>query len=490
MTIAFVALGFCCTFAWAGDNVPVESCWPQFRGSGGLGLAPEGMTLPVHFGPNKNVLWKTSLPRGISSPCIWGSRIFLTGYEAKEMKLETFCLNARDGRIVWRKTAPAEKIEKWFHANSPATPTPATDGERVYVYFGSYGLLCYDMDGKEIWKKALPPVGNEFGSGTSPVVAGDVLLLGCQGKEPCLLGLNSHTGEVLWKKEKPIAGVGYSVPLIRQGEKGVEVVLPGSRGLQAFDVKTGTEHWQVTGLKGAAIPSPAAGDGLLFFVAHMTGGDPDDRIKLPSFDDLLKKFNANKEGMLDKNKIDLKMVIYDRGAKDPDDNITLGDFFDWADQNHDGKVDRKEWANLGVLISKFESALVAVRPEGQGDITKNGVLWRENRALPEVPSPLYYRERLYVIKDGGVVSCFEGATGKLLYRKRLGASGFYYASLVAGDGKIYAASTNGVVSVFQAGDKLRVLARNSLADAISATPAFADGRIYVRTDNALYAFRE
>src|SRR6516162_7121672 len=119
-----------------------EPAWPQFRGTGGLGVAGEEMKLPVRFGPSKSVLWKASLPPGLSSPCIWGERIFLTGFDKGGQKLETFCLDRKDGMILWRRPAPAAEIEKCFPPNSPATPTPTSDGKSVYVYFGSFGLLA------------------------------------------------------------------------------------------------------------------------------------------------------------------------------------------------------------------------------------------------------------------------------------------------------------------------------------------------------------
>src|SRR5207248_1394959 len=107
-----------------------------------------------------------------------------------------------------------------------------------------------------------------------------------------------------------------------------------------------------------------------------------------------------------------------------------------------------------------------VRPGGQGDLTQQAVAWKEKRALPEVPSPLYYQGQIYLVKDGGIVSCLDAKTGKLRYRERLGAAGFYYSSPVAGDGKIYAASLQGVVSVFQAGDKFEVLGKTDLGEPI------------------------
>ena len=108
--------------------------------------------------------------------------------------------------------------------------------------------------------------------------------------------------------------------------------------------------------------------------------------------------------------------------------------------------------------------------------------------MPYVPSPLHYRDRVYLVKDGGIVSCFEAERGTLVFQGRLGPRGKYHASPVAGDGKVYAASRDGVVTVFEAGNQLHVLARNDFGESISATPALVDSRLYIRTDRALYAF--
>jgi outer membrane protein assembly factor BamB len=155
----------------------VQARWPQFRGPGGQGIGRPGLKLPATFGPNQHVVWKTALAGGHSSPCIWDDRIFLTGFDTKTRQLETICLERKSGKIRWRRPAPAEKIEKVHEINTPASSTPATDGAQVYVYFGSYGLLCYSMDGELKWQRPLEPIPTFFGSGTSPVVAGELVLL-------------------------------------------------------------------------------------------------------------------------------------------------------------------------------------------------------------------------------------------------------------------------------------------------------------------------
>lgn len=481
---AFAFIAFASLFPSSPHAADIS--WPQFRGPGGRGVSNDEKPTPVDFGPNKNLLWKTPLPQGLSSPCIWGDRIFITGHDKAADKLETICLDRASGRTIWRKAAPAEKIEKFFTANSPATPTIATDGRSIYVYFGSFGLLCYDFEGKELWRKPLATPATTFGTGSSPVLAGKAVLLAGPGKDPFLLAVDATTGATLWKKERPRFGVGYAAPLVRQGKD--EVLLATGRGLVAFDIKDGSEKWWIGGFFGGGIPSPVEGEDMVFVVAHFPGGDPDDRMKLPPFNELLTKYDTNKDGLLSREEAPMKLILYDRGGHDPDSSITLEDMFPLADKNNDGMIDRQEWEALGQAMAKRESSLFAIRPNGKGELTAEQVIWKEKRALPEVPTPLLYRGRLYLVKDGGVASCFDAISGKLIYRDRLGPTGFYYASLVLGDGKIYAASLQGVLTVYRSGDRLEVLAQTDLGEPIAATPALADGKLYVRSEGHLWAF--
>ena len=120
--------------------------WPQFRGPNGSGIG-DGQP-PVEFGPSQNLLWKTAVGAGLSSPVIAKGRVFLTDFDRATKQLSTLCLDQRTGEILWRRTVAPVEIGKVHQIGSPAAPTPVTDGERVYVYFGSYGLLSYDFDGK------------------------------------------------------------------------------------------------------------------------------------------------------------------------------------------------------------------------------------------------------------------------------------------------------------------------------------------------------
>ena len=154
--------------------------WPQFRGPAGAGVAAGDA--PLEFGPGpgskKNLLWSADAGSGHSSPIIWGNSLFLTSFDAASKKLEVLAFDRGNGRIRWRQTVPATEIEKVHAVSSPATATPVVDGERVYVYFGSSGLFCYDLAGKLVWSSPMPVADVAFGSGTffpSVVVSGCAL---------------------------------------------------------------------------------------------------------------------------------------------------------------------------------------------------------------------------------------------------------------------------------------------------------------------------
>ena len=162
-----------------------------------------------------------------------------------------------------------------------------------------------------------------------------------------------------------------------------------------------------------------------------------------------------------------------------------------ADQNKDALVSEDEWNANVAMLTKGEHGVFALRAPGRGDVTATHVAWRQKRGAATVSSPLYYRGRVYAVQDGGRVTGYEAKTGTVLFeQERLDAPGEYHASPVAADGKIYFASTRGMVSVIEAGDRLKVLARNKLDERIAATPAITDDKLYIRTATHLWAFGE
>jgi outer membrane protein assembly factor BamB len=227
------------------------AAWPQFRGPNCAGVS-ETDKPPVEFGPTTNLLWKIALPAGISSPCIWQDRIFLTGFT--DQKLTTLCLRRRDGIVLWRQFAPAETIEEVNPDSSPASATVATDGERIYSYFGSYGLLAYDFDGRELWRKPLPLVVSLNGSGTSPVVIDGMVIVNRDQEDgkSSLLAVEARTGKTAWETPRPFAGSSYTTPVLWERGPVRDVVLAGSLRVMGYGLKDGKEQWSATGLKRSA----------------------------------------------------------------------------------------------------------------------------------------------------------------------------------------------------------------------------------------------
>lgn len=469
-----------------GSEVPR---WPRFRGVDGTAVAADGAALPVRFDAKTNVRWRTPLPSGYSSPCIWGDRIFLTGYEEETKRLETICLERRTGKILWRRAAPAERIERVYKVNNPASATPACDGKRVVVSFGSFGLLCYDLDGKELWQRALPTPRTTFGSATSPILVGERVLLNGQGKSLGLLVVEAGTGKTVYEIEDTPFPSDYPVPVLWESGGVTEVIVPGRRGLLAYDFRDGSKRWWIPGLAKEVAASPCLGSGLLFVSSHMPGGDPEARFELPAFPKLLEKHDKNKDGKLQRAEVPTDLRIFSRGGKEGVGDLRLSMMFWLFDRNSDGWIDAAEYRS--VQDTPFTNSLLAIRPGGKEDVSGTHVAWRATKGVPEVPSPLFYQDRIYMVRNGGLLTCLHARTGQELYpRSRLGTGGLYYASPVAGDGKVYLCSDGGLVTVLRAGDRFEVLAENDLGETIRATPALVEGTIYLRTASGLYAFGE
>ena len=461
--------------------------WPQFRGPGGAGIAEGGA--PVQFG---SALWKTDAPPGHSSPSIWGDRIFLTAGDRETKKLEVLCLHRKTGKLLWRRQVIATTIERLHDINSPATATPAVDGERVYAYFGSYGLLCFDLDGNPQWTLPMAAATKHFGSGTSPIVAGDAVILSRDDNpEGYLLAFDRRTGKTLWRQPYDLDTVGgtadTSTPVVWEND----IIVHRGLEVAAFDVKTGSKKWWVS-VRSSGTGSPVVGAEAVYVGTWFTNGEPDLRVPIPDFATLLKRYDTNHDGALTLEEFPEEIQVAQRiEVAVPGANNTLPGkrAFGALDQNKDGKIDKAEW---DVFLTRWTSmgdhGLLAIKPGGSGDVTATNILWRENRSVPEIPAPLYSNHRVYTVTNGGIVSCMEAATGKLLYRNRLGVGGSYYASPVLAAGNIYFTSGDGVVSVIRDSEKFELAAKNDLGEPVFATPAIVDGIVYVRTISHLFAF--
>lgn len=449
----------------AGEN------WPQFKGANGLGVGAGWA--PVQFGKASNVLWRVEVAQGNSSPVIWGEKLFLTGFA--QGTLRTICYSKVDGRKVWEKELKTEWIEPAHPLNGPAAPTPVTDGEGLYVYFGSYGLIAYDLDGNEIWSRSLPVPVVEFGTSASPVLAEGKLILLCdQDLNSFVLAVDARSGKDIWKTERPQFRRSFASPFVWRNRERSELIVPGSIFLKSYDLGTGAELWTYEGTSRVATSTPTGNEEMLFSGSWNIGGDPSDRVRMPAFKEFAERNDTNRDGII------VKEEIADR---------TIRDRYTQMDLDKNGKVTEEEWTGMKEMFEKANNGLLAIRPGGKGVVNTTHVAWKVTRSLPYVSSPLYFKGKLYTVRSGGLASCYDAASGKVFYQdERLGALGDYYASGIAAGDAIYYASQNGMVTVIRAGEKLEILARNDLEEQIFATPAVSENRLFYRTSAALYCF--
>lgn len=270
-------------------NGMADDNWPMFRGPHADGMAPNGK-LPETWSETKNVVWKTPIPgMGWSSPIVWGKKVFLTsavseGQEKQPAKglymgsspknanvhhWKVYCLDLDSGRVLWENEVHKGVPDQTRHIkNTFASETPATDGERVYVYFGNIGVWCFDMDGKPLWEKKLGSFPTQFGWGTgaSPVVYKDKLfIVNDNEKSSFIVALNKLTGDELWKIERKEKS-NWATPYVWENSARTEVVTAGSGRVRSYDLD-GNLLWEFKGMSGITIPTPMAKDGLLYITS-------------------------------------------------------------------------------------------------------------------------------------------------------------------------------------------------------------------------------
>jgi outer membrane protein assembly factor BamB len=274
---------------------------------------------------------------------------------------------------------------------------------------------------------------------------------------------------------------------------GDAIVIAGGGRVAAFDVKSGSARWHVDGQPFVATGTPVADGGKLFVNLTGLAGDID-RVEPVPFDQALKRWDKNGDGKLQRAEIPDELAVFTRRRADHEGDFGLNQwFFQRGDADRDGALSREEWDNIwgkaaDVMIANMKPTLAAVRLGGTDNVSQSHVAWKVHRGVPEVPSLLVHAGRVYAVRNGGVVSCFDAETGRTLFEERLGPSGSYYASPVTDGTHVYFVSQPGVVTVIQAGDRFERLATNDLGEPVAATPAVVGGTLYVRTEQNMYAF--
>jgi outer membrane protein assembly factor BamB len=441
--------------------------WPQFKGANGSGVAL-GKPVPAEFSEKQNIAWKTQLGDGIGSPVIHGQRVFSTAMVA-DQKLAVFGLDAASGSPLWRTEFTTGVLPRITPPNSHASSTPATDGERVYIYFSTLGLLALDAStGAEVWRHAMPKPAYlmDWGTASSPIVH-DGLVIFCQDDDlaPFLVAVDAKTGAEKWKTPRKDMLAGYALPVLCEANGRTDLVIAGSGKLKGYDPATGKELWTCNTLLRTIMTSPTVHDGVIY-IAVQSYGDSTRTLKHA----LLEWLDTDQDGILARK--EMPKEFHER--------------FDVSDRNKNGLIDPDE------IDTAFQSPdnmaaggniIQAVKGGGLGDVTKTHVLWNLDPKTPSnLASPLFYNDRLYIVKSGGLASCYDTRAGKALWeRSRIGNFGDYFASPVAAAGKVYIAGKNGFIVELEDGPELKVLGKHDMGEEIIATPAIADGRMFIRT---------
>ena len=394
------------------DLVKAEN-WTRFRGSNGQGVSSE-KNLPIEWTAAKNVVWRTKIPgNGWSSPIVYGDHVFLTTATDEGKSCRVMCVNRQDGEVTWNKEVHRQETGAKRNQNSYATPTPVTDGDKVYAVFADGTVVAVDFKGELAWKNSEVKFHSLHGLGASPVLAGDQLIMPFDGNSPedrsigwkvawdqaVVLSLDSATGQVRWKGKRGKSRVGHVSPILM--DDGAQVVTAGGDRVQGHDVKSGERIWSIYSKGEGVTPSPAIGDGVIY------------------------------------------------------------------------------------TSSGFEQPTIrAIRMGGKGDVTETHVAWEQKKGVPAIPSLLYVSPYLYTITRDNILHCVDASDGTIVWVKRL--SGGYWASPVFADGRIYILSDEGVTLVLRPGPKYDEITRNSLNEKCMASMAVSQGHFYIRTAEHLY----
>jgi len=409
----------------AGAAWGAEGQWSRFRGPNGSGRSA-ATTVPVRW-TEKDYNWKIGLPGpGHSSPVVWGKRIFVTCADPTTARRTLVCVDAPTGRVLW-KHEESSKTYRQHRDNSYATATPAVDAQGVVITWTTpeaVMLLALDLQGRELWRRNLGPLISLQGSGSSPILYRDLVVLANDqedmdrspgrrkdGPNPAgrsfVVAIDRNSGETRWQTETKTFLAGYSTPCVYQAEGGRPELIFSStaHGIMALDPDTGKVIWEFgQPFLDRAVISPVVAPGL---------------------------------------------VIAGHGA--------------------------------GIRGTRC----LAVRPGSAGQGTAPTLGYALTKALPMVPTPLVKDERLFLWADDGMVTCLRVATGETVWRERV--EGSFYASPVWVDGYLYNVSKKGEVVVLAAGDTFEVCHRIPLGEPSYATPAVAGGVMYLRTSAHLFS---
>ncbi len=251
--------------------------WPGWRGPSRNGVTTE-TGVPTTWSATENVRWKTPLPGiGTSNPVVWDDKVFITASEGRDHgELHVICLDRDSGRERWHQRLWGTAPTLFYGRSGMASPSPVTDGKRLFAFFGTGDVFCFDLDGALLWQRALAdeygPFENRFAASSSPVLHEDMVILQCDHYGASyVLAIDQQTGANRWKSDRPDVWLSWASPqLVPAGDR-MELVLSGSERLDGYDPRTGSLLWRVRGLARECIPTPLFGHGRLYVVSGPNG---------------------------------------------------------------------------------------------------------------------------------------------------------------------------------------------------------------------------
>lgn len=409
--------------------------WPQFRGPNGDGIAPKDVTLPLEWSANSQVKWRTPVHgRAWSSPVIWGEQLWVSTATEDGRRLSAVCLDTRDGKVLQDLTLFEVAKPQFKHAfNSYASPTPVIEEGRIYVTFGSPGTACLDTQtGKVLWTRTDLECNHFRGAGSSPVIYGNLLFLNFDGSDlQYTVALDKQTGRTVWKKERSI-------------------------------------DFQDLGPDGK--PELEGDYRKAYATCHVASFDGQPILISPG-----------------------SKAVY---AYEPGSGTEL-----WrVEERTSYSASTRPVTGLGMVFvpSGFASGqLLAIKPGKAGEVldakstssdTQLQVVWRVKKGVPKKPSLILFNGLLYGLEDTGLLSCWEAATGEVIWSERIG--GRYSASPLLATGRIYCFSEEGKATVVAVGRQFKKLAENALPDGFMASPAVAGNSLYLRTEREVFRVGE
>ena len=464
-----------------------QAAWPDFRGPDRNGVASTGKP-PLEWSSEQNLKWKTELPgAGSSSPIVIGDRVLLTCYsgygkaaenhgDKAKLVQHVVCVARKTGKLLWNTkiACPLDKDARQviIQEHGFASPTPITDGRRVFAYFGKTGLVALDLEGEILWKTSLgvvpkdgPKASNgvvrngktlslRWGAAATPVLHDGLVIVNASEESNSIRALDAKTGELVWKLDSPnLEGSAASPMIAGKGKDSVLVVVLAGE-VWGLAPKSGKRIWRInTATRGGMSPMPVADERHVYCFG---GGGKAFAVRFGS-------------------------AAGDANGKQTDD----------AKKTEQSSKDKSERSGAKAAAAGEAEAKAGDGADQSKLANQPRVTWMS--ANLDIPSPLLHDGRLFLVRTRGTGLVLDARNGKVLFEERLdGRTGSIYASPVLADGRLYVVSRKRGVFVYSAKTKPELLARNVLDDdsQFNASPAIVGKALYLRSDRFLYCISE